>query len=83
MMMQARGRLVEADRLVDLERTVEALNGQLRDMQGERCGVKAELLSVRWWRTLVPHRGDVFMSAVCNRRIRPNTKVVAHGGSRA
>ena len=82
-MMRVTGRPVETDRMMDLERTVEALNGQLREMQWERYGVKTEPLSARWWRTLVPHREDVFMSAVCNRRIRPNRKVVPHAGSRA
>jgi hypothetical protein len=81
-MMQTTGRLVETDRFVDLERMVEALNGQVREMQWERYRVKAEPLPVRWWRTLVPQRGDVFMSTVCNRRIRPNTKVVSHGRPR-
>jgi len=82
-MTRVMGRPVETERLMDLKRTVEALNGRLRELQGERYGVKTDPLSVRWWRTLVPHRGDVFMSAVCNRRIRPNTKVVSHVGSRA
>jgi hypothetical protein len=52
-------------------------------MQWEQYRVKADPLPVRWWRTLVPHKGDLFMSTVCNRRIRPNTKVVSHAGSRA
>ena len=81
-MMQTTGRPLAAERLMDLERTIEALNGQLREMQWERCRVKSEPRSVRWWQTLVPHKEDLFMSAVCNRRIRPNTKVVSHAGSR-
>jgi hypothetical protein len=82
-MVQTTGRSAETNRLMNLERTVEVLNGQLREIQWERCRVKTGPLPVRWWRTLVPQRGDVFMSAVCNRRIRPNTKVVSHVGSRA
>jgi hypothetical protein len=81
-MIHATGRSVAASRLVDLERTVDSLNGQLREMQWELYRAKAEPLSLRLWRTLLPHKGGVFMSAVCNRRIRPNTKV-SHGGSRA
>ena len=82
--MHMTGRPVVTDRLVDLERTVESLNGQLREMQGELYrATKAEPLSVRLWRSLMPQKGEVFMSAVCNRRIRPNTKVVSHAGSRA
>ena len=82
--MHMTGRLVVTDRLVDLERTVESLNGQLREMQGELDrATRAEPLSVRLWRSLVPQKGGVFMSAVCNRRIRPNTKVMSHANSRA
>lgn len=82
-MMLTIGRLLMADRLVDLERTVDSLNGQLREMQWKLYRTKAEPLSIRLWRTLLPHKGGVFMSAVCNRRIRPNTKVVAHASSSA
>jgi hypothetical protein len=68
---------VEADRLVDLERTVDSLNGQLREMQWELYRAKAEPLSMRLWRNLVsPKGGREFMSAVCNRRARPNTRMV-------
>ena len=82
-MLQVTGRSVTTDRLVDLERTVDSLNGQLREMQWELYRAKSEPFSVRLWRSLMSQKGDVFMSAVCNRRIRPNTKVVSHGGSRA
>ena len=82
--MSAVGRLLGTDRLIDLERTVDSLNGQLREMQWVLYRAKAEPLSVRLWRTLVSLKGgQEFMSAVCNRRIRPNTKVVSHVGSRA
>jgi hypothetical protein len=77
-------RSVEADRLVDLERTVDSLNGQLREMQWELYRAKAEPLSMRLWRNLVsPKGGREFMSAVCNRRARPNTRMVVHAGPRA
>ncbi|MEO5957356.1 MAG: hypothetical protein ABIR36_16925 [Nitrospiraceae bacterium] len=82
--MSTVGRLLGTDRLIDLERTVDSLNGQLREMQWVLCRAKAEPLSVRLWRTLVNFKGgQEFMSAVCNRRYRPNTKVVSHVGSRA
>jgi hypothetical protein len=81
--MHATGRPVMTDRLVDLERTVESLNGQLREMQWELDrATKTEPLPVRLWRSLVSQKGGVFMSTVCNRRVRPNTKVVSHVGSR-
>ena len=83
-MMLTAGRSFGTDRLVDLERTVNSLNGQLREMQWELCRAKAEPLPVRLWRNLVNLRGgQEFMSAVCNRCIRPNTKVVSYADPRA
>ena len=71
-------------RLLDLERTVESLNGQLRKMQGDLCRVKAEPFPIRLWRSLVSFKdGQEFMSAVCNRYARPNTKMATHADSRA
>lgn len=82
-MMLTVGRSLITDRMVDLERTVDSLNGQLREVQWELQQTKAEPLAVRLWRSLVPHKdGWAFMSAVCNQRIRPNTKVMSHGDSR-
>lgn len=64
------------DRLRDLERTVNALNGQLRDMQWELQQSKGASMKERLWGNLKgPWQNRVYMSAVCNRRIRPNTKV--------
>ncbi len=75
------GRFVETDRLVDLERTVDSLNAQLREMQWELCRAKAKPLSVRLWKNLVNFKGgQEFMSAVCNRHVRPNTKMASHAG---
>jgi hypothetical protein len=73
------GRSFRADRLVDLERTVDFLNGQVRKMQRELYRAKSEPLSVRLWRNLVSRKGgQEFMSTVCNRRVRPNMKLVSH-----
>lgn len=70
-------KIFRTDRLIDLERTVEVLNGQLREMQWDLHRAKAEPLSVRLWRNLVSLKGGPkFMSTVCNRRVRPNTKMV-------
>jgi len=83
-MMLTAGRPLGTDRLVDLERTVDSLNGQLREMQWELYRAKTELLPVRLWRNLVSLKGgQEFMSAVCNRRARPNTKMVSHADPRA
>jgi hypothetical protein len=82
--MHPAGRPFGTMRLVDLERTVDSLNGQLRKMQWDLYRAKAEPLSVRLWRNLAGFKvGQEFMSAVCNRRARPNTKLVTHAHSRA
>ncbi len=82
--MHAAGRSFGTDRLVDLERTVDSLNGQLREMQWELYRAKAEPLPVRLWRNLVSLKGgQEFMSAGCNRRARPNTKMLSHVDPRA
>lgn len=67
-------------RLLDLERVVELLNGQLLALQrqlhqansyssGEQ--LRSNFFSLR--------RNRLFMSAICNRRIRPNTKEPSGG----
>lgn len=72
------------NRLVDLERTIDSLNGQLREVRSELQHSKQQPLPVRFWRNLVGFKsGQEYMSAVCNRKVRPNTKVVTHAGSRA
>ncbi len=77
--MHTGGRLFERERLVDLEQTVNFLNGQLREVQWKLGRPKADRLPARLWRTLVnPKGGQEFMSAVCNRQVRPNTKMVPH-----
>ena len=69
-------------RLMDLERVVEMLNGQLRALQQELHQAKSwsaagqlrnNFLSLR--------RNHLFMSAICNRRIRPNTKRAPNGAT--
>jgi len=82
-MMHTAGRSFGTERLVDLERTVDSLHGRLREMQWDLYRAKVEPLPVRLWRNLVsPKSGQEFMSAVCNRCARPNTKKVSHVDSR-
>lgn len=82
--MVTAGRMFEADRLIDLERTVDSLNWRLREMQWELYRAKAEPLSMRlWWNLVSPKGGREFMSAVCNRHARPNTRMVVHADPRA
>jgi hypothetical protein len=81
--MLTAGRSFRTERLGDLERTVDSLNGQLRKMQWDLYRAKAEPLSTRLWRNIVSLKGgQEFMSAVCNRCVRPNTKVVSYADPR-
>jgi hypothetical protein len=76
------GRGITKDRLMDLERTVDALNGRLRDMQWELQQAKTGSLTEWFWKNVMsPSQGNEFMSAVCNRRVRPNSKVVDYAGT--
>ena len=80
--MVVTGRSLTKERLIDLERTVDVLNEQLRDMQWELRQAKGMSVTERLWKNVMgPWQGREFMSAVCNRRIRPNTKVVHDGCS--
>ena len=70
------------ERLMDLERTVDTMNGRLRDMQWELRQAKGHSLTERFWKNLIGVRqGSEFMSAVCNRQVRPNTKMVDYVGT--
>jgi hypothetical protein len=71
------------ERLIDLERTADSLNGQLRVMRWKWHRAKAESLSMRLWRNLMSLKGgQEFMSDVCNQRARPNTRMVFHADPR-
>ena len=70
------------ERLMDLERTVDTMNGRLRDMQWELRQAKGHSLTERLWKNLIGFRqGSEFMSAVCNRQVRPKTKMVDYVGT--
>jgi hypothetical protein len=78
------GRSFRTERLIDLERTVDSLNGQLRRMQWDLYRAKVEPFPIRLWRNLVSLKGrQEFMSTVCNRCVRPNTKLVSYADPRA
>lgn len=69
-------RHITNDRLTELEQTVDILNDRLREMQWELQQTKSHSLTERLWKNLTRNgQSREFMSAVCNRRIRPNTKV--------
>jgi hypothetical protein len=81
-MIRAEQNIVTKERLMNLERTVDTLNSQLRKMQWELQQAKAGSLTERFWKNLLsPLQGNEFMSMVCNRRVRLNTKVVDHFGT--
>jgi hypothetical protein len=72
------------ERLIDLQRTVETLQGRVQDMQWELQQAQRRSLSERWWRSLLGIRqGNAYMSACCNRRVRPNTKMLDYAGTRS
>lgn len=72
------------ERLMDLQRTVDTLQGCVQDMQWELRQAKRNSLAQRWWRNLLGNRQDgAFMSTCCNRRVRPNTKMVDYAVTRS
>jgi hypothetical protein len=71
------------ERLRDLQRAVNTLQGCVQDMQWELRQSHRHSLAQRWWRNLLGARqGGAFMSACCNRRVRPNTKTVDYAVTR-
>lgn len=76
--------LVAHRRLRDLERVVTLLNGHLRALQQELGQTGTRSSAYRPW--LIRHslrRDQLLMSAICNRRIRPNLRRQAHNASPA
>jgi hypothetical protein len=75
---------VTKERLIDLQRTVDSLQGRVQDMQWELRQANRRPLTERWWKSLLGARSsNAFMSACCNRRVRPNTKMVDYVGTRS
>lgn len=75
--------VVTSDRLMDLERTVAALDNRLQMIQ---CGLErthAGSFKKRFWSFMRFNSNGEFMSAVCNQRVRSNTKLVTHESSGA
>jgi len=70
------------ERLMDLQRTVDTLQGRVQDMQWELRHAQRRTLSEWWWRNLLGVRqAKTFMSTCCSRRVRPNTKMVDYAGT--
>jgi hypothetical protein len=70
--------LVTKERLRDLERTVATLDDRLRTIQRGLQRGHAGSLKTRFWSLIRSKSNAEFMSAVCNQRIRSNTKRVTH-----
>lgn len=71
------------ERLMDLQRTVETLQGRVQDMQWELRQATQGSLTERWWKNLLRTKQGAYMSACCNRRVRPNTKMVNYVATRS
>jgi hypothetical protein len=70
------------ERLMNLQRTVDTLQGRVQDMQWELRHAQRRTLSERWWRNLLGTRqANTFMSACCNRRVRPNTRMMDYAAT--
>lgn len=75
--------VVTNERLMDLERTVASLDSRLRTIQWGLQRTHGGSLRKRLWSFMRPNPNAEFMSAVCNQRVRSNTKRVTHESSRA
>jgi hypothetical protein len=74
---------VPSDRLLDLEKTIVTLDHRVQMIQ---CGLqqtKGTSFTERLWGLMGSKPKQALMSAVCNRRVRPNTKVVPYASPRA
>ncbi|MBM4138189.1 MAG: hypothetical protein FJ244_01715 [Nitrospira sp.] len=68
------------NRLMDLERVVEMLNEQLHALQKELRQAKSWSAEGQLRNNVISlRRNRLFMSAICDQRIRPNTKEVPYG----
>lgn len=71
------------DQLMGLERTVAALDNRLQSIQRGLQRSTASSLVERFRSLLPSKQGSQFMSAVCNRHVRLNTKLTSHDSPRA
>jgi len=70
------------DHLMDLERTVAALDTRLQSIQwGLHRGTAGSLVE-RFRNLMRSKQGSRFMSTVCNQQIRSNTKLANYDGPR-
>jgi hypothetical protein len=71
-------------RFIGAERVLELLDGQLRIWRQELHQAKNWSSTGQLRNTMLNlRRNRLFMSAICNQQIRPNTKEASRGTSRA
>jgi hypothetical protein len=66
------------DQLIQLEKTVAALDDRIRHLQAGLGTAKISSPAKRFWILTGSRQTRAFMSSVCNQNVRPNTKVTAH-----
>jgi hypothetical protein len=71
------------DQLMDLERSVTALDHRLQSIQSGLQRNTAGSLVERFRSLMRSKQGNLFMSTVCNRHVRSNTKLGTHDSPRA
>jgi hypothetical protein len=71
------------NQLMDLERTVAALDNRLQSIQWGLQRSTAGSLVERFRSLMRSKQGSRFMSTVCNQHIRSNTKLTSHDSPRA
>lgn len=74
--------LLSKDLLVDLEKSVAAMNSRLQSIQWGLQRNSADSLVKRFRSFMRPKRGNQFMSTVCNQHVRVNTKLANHDSPR-
>lgn len=74
---------VPTDRLIDLEKTIVTLDHRVQMIQSGLQQTKGHSLTERLWSLMGSKQKQALMSTVCNRRVRPNTKVVPYASPRA
>ena len=70
------------NRLIELEKTVAALDDRVRSIQSGLSATTGKELRRGFLSLIPPRQEGTFMSSVCNRRVRPNTKVEPHAHPR-
>jgi hypothetical protein len=68
--------------LINLERTVAALDNRLQSIQWGLQRSTTGLLIERFQSLMRSKQGSRFMSTICNQQIRSNTKLVIYDGPR-